>query len=187
MGFGGLVTASAVVRLMGHGDASDLLRWINLPFAVFASGYTAFLFWQCRGRDLWLGRDLFPHLLLMASLCGAGVALFMPREAGGAFDPEALFVILAALNGGWIALARAFGQKTRDGHRAHALLYGSGEPRLASLLFYVAALVVLFLPRVPASPGMVLLVCCVASFLVVAGLLVFERAWVRAGQEVPLS
>ncbi len=53
---------------------SALLRWLLLPavlFGIAAAGYTAFLFGQARGRDLWLSQLLLPILLVQAVLAGA--------------------------------------------------------------------------------------------------------------------
>src|SRR5262249_21339989 len=75
MAFGAVTSLSLMTRLVGtlHIGFSnvsspfvivaDLLRWTNLPFAVLASGYSAWLFRQCRGRDLWLEPGLFVRLV----------------------------------------------------------------------------------------------------------------------------
>jgi hypothetical protein len=58
-GFGAVTTASLVARWLGKDDVADALRWVNVPLAVMTSGYSAFLFAQCKGRDEWLDPDLF--------------------------------------------------------------------------------------------------------------------------------
>ena len=49
-----------------------VLAVLSLPAAVMAAGYTAFLFAQAEGRDLWQSRWLFPHLIAQALMAGAG-------------------------------------------------------------------------------------------------------------------
>src|SRR5581483_8322767 len=48
-----------------------------------AAVYTAFLFGQCEGRDLWQTRLLPVHLIVQALLCGAAVLALLPGSAGG--------------------------------------------------------------------------------------------------------
>ena len=182
--FGLVTTASLVLRMFGDEATSDLLRWINLPLAGLASGYTAFLFWQCRGRDLWLGKDLLVHLLVMAAMMGSSVALLLRGGTDALIGPETLFVILAALNGAWLTWAKGHRPATRDGQKAHALLYGSRQPALASVLLYASALLVLAIPHLPTMDAALRVLACGLS---VFALVLYERAWVRAGQEVPLS
>ena len=184
MGFGLLTSLSLVLRMTGDEATSDLLRWVNLPLAALASGYTAFLFWQCRGRDLWRGKDLLPHLLVMAALMGAAVMLIPGSAEQSMLGIETLFVILAALNGLWLSFGRGHRPSTRDGQRAHAILYGSRMPAMASVLLYTAALLVLGVPHVPTADLSLRVLACVVAVL---ALTLYERAWVRAGQEVPLS
>src|SRR6185436_745871 len=66
-GFGAVTTASLVARWLGYDGVADALRWVNVPVAVMTSGYSAFLFAQCKGRDLWLDRWLFPLLVTRAA------------------------------------------------------------------------------------------------------------------------
>ncbi len=66
-------------------DAVDVLTYVSIPAAVMAAGYTAFLFAQAEGRDLWQSRLLFPHLIAQAVMVGAGVLAF----CYGVFGPDA--------------------------------------------------------------------------------------------------
>ena len=72
MGFGGLTAAILLARILGYHELADTLRWPNVALGAGAAGYTAFLFGQCEGRDLWqnVGRTL-PHLLVQALLSAA--------------------------------------------------------------------------------------------------------------------
>src|SRR5262249_34393214 len=62
---------------------ADKLRWANAALGVAVAGYTAFLFAQCEGRDLWQSRLLLPHLLVQA-VAGGAVTLLpaAPRNPG---------------------------------------------------------------------------------------------------------
>ncbi len=48
------------------------LAWLGLPASAMMAGYTAFLFGQAEGRDLWQSRLLFWHLLVQAVMVGSG-------------------------------------------------------------------------------------------------------------------
>lgn len=182
--FGALTAASLLLRLWASdAAASDVVRIANAPFALMSCVYTAFLFRQCRGRDLWLAGDIFWHLLAQALLMGAGVAALagagrLPARA------ETLFVILAAINGAWIALGVRHKLPTEDGRKAHALLYISGRPRIASLLLYGAALAMLAVPRSAPLEALGGGVRLFAVLLAAAALLVYEKAFIDAGQEI---
>ena len=49
----------------------DVLRWVMVPAGAVLAGYTAFLFNQCEGRDLWQSPLLLPHTIVNALLAGA--------------------------------------------------------------------------------------------------------------------
>ena len=48
-----------------------------------AAVYTAFLFGQCEGRDLWQTPLLPVHLIVQALMCGAAVLPLLPAALGG--------------------------------------------------------------------------------------------------------
>jgi Fe-S-cluster-containing dehydrogenase component len=74
-GFGAVTTAVLVARWLGHDGVADALRWVNVPVAVMTSGYSAFLFAQCKGRDLW-SLNGESHRLFIALLCRTALFAF---------------------------------------------------------------------------------------------------------------
>jgi len=68
----GLVAAPAA-RFFGFEALAEQVRWINAVLGLGVAGYTAFLFQQCEGRDLWQSPLVLPHLLVQAVLCGAAL------------------------------------------------------------------------------------------------------------------
>ena len=54
------------------GWAMTVLAWLALPASAMMAGYTAFLFGQAEGRDLWQSPLLFWHLLVQAVMVGSG-------------------------------------------------------------------------------------------------------------------
>ena len=61
-----------------HLALADGAGWDSSP-----RSYTAFLFGQCEGRDLWQTPLLPVHLIVQALLCGSAVLALLPRSLGG--------------------------------------------------------------------------------------------------------
>src|SRR5262249_36781373 len=64
-------------------DLVDVLTYVSIPAAVMLAGYTAFLFAQAEGRDLWQSKLLFPHLIVQAVMVGAGLLAIVYGKHGG--------------------------------------------------------------------------------------------------------
>jgi len=189
MAFGAVTSAILAARFLGYDGLADGLRWLNIVFGSLTAAYTAFLFAQCEGRDLWQHtKVLLPHLLVQA-LCVGG-ALLLP------FVPDTKLAIVV----GVMALAHhALGLLERHGHhethnakmaaallpvipawpgsRLSAFHAGMGITTASGLL--ATLLVTVGLPHpVP------LALCAVMASV---GLFLYEQAYVRAGQLPPLS
>jgi Fe-S-cluster-containing dehydrogenase component len=189
MAFGTLTTAIVALRVVGLDGTADGLRWTNLVASSMAAAYTAFLFAQCEGRDLWQHtRLLLPHLLVQA-LCVGGAAILPfvpdPRLAlcvfGAAIVHHALGLLErhhrhdthnARLAAALLPTVPAFA-----GSRLSAFHAGMGASTAAALL---AALLVLsdVVHPLPLS------LCALLGWV---GLFLYEQAYVRAGQQPPLS
>jgi len=86
----------------GSVPAPEAWAGLTIPLAIGTAVYTAFLFAQAEGRDLWQGWLLAPHLLVQAVL--AGTASWAVLEA---IDPSLalqLPVSTTALFGGTLAI-----------------------------------------------------------------------------------
>ena len=161
--------AYTVCAALGADGARDVLRWAMVPAGALLAAYTAFLFGQCEGRDLWQSRLLLPHTLVNAVLAGAAAFALLGE------GPVKAWLAAAAAASAAIALADAFGehptgqarQAARNLRRLRGFAAGIAAIALAIPLAFVLA---------PA-----------AGVLALAGLWLYEHAWVRAGQSVPLS
>ena len=148
---------------------AEPLRWLMVPAGALLAGYTAFLFWQCEGRDLWQGPLLLPHTIVNALLAGAGMLALLGEDGLGAWllGSGAASLALIAVD--------AFGRHaTAQAARAARNLRGMRE--LWAGLACLAATIVGALVLAPAAGALALI-----------GLWLYEDAWVRAGQSVPLS
>jgi formate-dependent nitrite reductase membrane component NrfD len=93
-GYGGLCGLCWWRHRRTWARVSAILVWPTILAGFFAAVYTAFLFGQCKGRDLWQTPLLPLHLMVQALLSGAVVLLFLPRRAG-----------TVAVAGLWVCLA----------------------------------------------------------------------------------
>jgi hypothetical protein len=134
------------------------LAFLAGPVALMTSIYTAFLFRQARGRELWCeDKWLLPTL---ATQAGAAAAAFgwLWGELDGAIWIVAYLVVMAIS-----AVAKP---ATEQAARAHAVMMRMRVYKLGFLFTLLA----LWCPP-----------------LVVAAFACFDHAYVKAGQEVPLS
>jgi Fe-S-cluster-containing dehydrogenase component/formate-dependent nitrite reductase membrane component NrfD len=165
------------------------LLWPTVLLGFLAAVYTAFLFGQCEGRDLWQTPLLSVHLIIQAFLCGAAVLALVPATLGGGTQTTAIsagvLVISQALH-----LLLVVGEIViphgTDNARYAARLITRGPFRLqfwagAVGLGGVLPLIILLVEMSNR------LAVGIASLLALAGLLIFEWCFVMAGQSVPNS
>lgn len=183
-----LVLATAFSVGLG-GFGSPLLRamaLLGLPLGLLTAVYTAFLFAQAKGRDLWQNPLLPLHLAVQAVIAGAAVLLLLglalPLPAG-ALAALRWSLGAAALLHGLMGLSDLFGPHgSRDA--ALALQYMTrGRP---GRLFWVGLALSALVPATAAAHGGTL-VLAVAALAALGGLFAYEHAWVRGGQSVPLA
>lgn len=169
----------------------DVVRWPLVPAGALLAGYTAFLFNQCEGRDLWQSPLLLVHTIANAALAGAGalaivaVAVQAPAELHRAL---AWCLLGGAGVSGAIAAHDAFGRHpTAQAERAARNL----RRDLYATRFWVGIVVGTGLPVLGAAlyllVGHGLGLLAAAGVAALIGLWCYEDAWVRAGQSVPLS
>jgi Fe-S-cluster-containing dehydrogenase component len=188
--FGALATAWLLVGAIGENDT--VLNALSVPAmlaAVAAAGYTAFLFAQAEGRDLWQSRLLFPHLLVQAGMVGAGVlALLTPsremRPEADAFIVRCL-VVATVLHLAF-AIVEFYGAHNSKAAGAAAHLATHGP---YALLFRGSLALALVGAGLAAFSwdGEHLGLAVAAGLVVQVALLGYETVFVRAGQDVPLS
>jgi formate-dependent nitrite reductase membrane component NrfD len=193
IGYGAL---AAVWLLCGifAGSVPSILRWLAAAFAIASACYSAFLFAQAKGRDLWQSPLFLWHLLVQALVAGSAMILIagiLMDAAPGIFSPTVLILLISliislAMNIGEIALphvsedVRIATRALIDGRlslRFWGLVIGAGliAPIILASLVSASAL-----PRASAF-------AIVAAVLALAGLWWFEELWVKAGQSAPLS
>jgi formate-dependent nitrite reductase membrane component NrfD len=165
-----------------------LFLWVGLIFAIGAAIYTAFLFAQAEGRDLWQSPLLPFHLVVQALMMGGGAFLVaglffampdaMTRIASITFVTALIVDLFVTLIGEFSIphaseVAAAAAHEISDGRYKNHFWYGSiGLGHAVPL-----ALMALGLP----------IAAAVAAVCAGIGLYLFEYAFVMAPQEIPNS
>jgi Fe-S-cluster-containing dehydrogenase component/formate-dependent nitrite reductase membrane component NrfD len=175
-GFGGVLTAHLAATLSGRADLTVMLGWLGGPLAAMTAVYTAYLFAQARARDLWQSPLLPTHLLIQSIVAGAAVLMFLTSAAVPGSVTLCFRLALA------MHLLLIVGEATMGHPTAHAALAARSMTHGAYAHFFWVAIPL----------GVLGLVFAASTPLIAAGaalgsLLLYEHAFVQAGQSVPLA
>jgi Fe-S-cluster-containing dehydrogenase component/formate-dependent nitrite reductase membrane component NrfD len=199
--YAAVLTAWLVAMLLGAHALATALLWPGVILALLTAVYTAFLFAQAKGRDLWQSPIFSMHLLAHAALSGTAAWLIVNWIWGSgvaASSPQPLATSLSAIPSQIpaIALAIALGfslialllecftvPSTDDARRAiHMIL---GKPM--GVWFWLAGILAgHIIPLALLATGNIAL-SALASVLALAGMGVIEWLWVSVPQRIPLS
>ena len=177
-GYSAVLALHFAASLFGAATPQRLLIIAGLPLAALTAVYTAYLFAQAKARDMWQNPLLPPHLFVQSLLAGA--AALLPFAVW--LDPSAVEPLLWSLGAlSLIHLLFIWGEVSIVHPTAHAHLAVREMTRGRYRAYFLAG-VALSLGGVFA-PWLGL----AAVPLALAGLLLFEHAYVQAGQSVPLA
>ncbi len=178
---GGVFGADALVEAMA---------WPAIPAAVLTAGYTAFLFGQAEGRDLWQSPVLFWHLQAQALMAGAGallVAAPVVDASDGTIAAIAITFTVATAAHLLMLLVELGGKhSTRNAEvAAHIIVRG----RYAKTFWYGSVLMslVVLAGGLAVSLGASAWLGVLVGLAVQVPLLAYESVFVKAAQDVPLS
>lgn len=200
--FGGLFFLGYTAQQLGlFAQGGALAYWLIIPgviLAALSAMYTAFLFAQAEGRDLWQSPLLSSHMFVQAIMAGAGALLVLVPFT--AFVPFAyvdnaaanilawIFGVSVILNllitgGGEFAIPHA---STVAATAAHMITHGKYKRTyrtalIGGMLAPLALLVLAGFVGGIIAPWLLAL----AGVLAVGGLFAYEWAFVMAPQEIP--
>ena len=190
---GGAWWIMEVLTGLGAMDSSILetwrspLLWLGLVLAVGAAIYTAFLFGQAEGRDLWQSTLLPFHLVIQAFMVGAGMMLFldlfMPMSAELSQVLQITFVASVIIDL-FVTLLGEFGMPHASevaAAAAHDISHGKYKKHFWQGSIILGHVIPLALLWIWTPLG------AVAALCAIAGLYFFEYAFVMAPQDVPNS
>ena len=194
---GGFAFVTALWGVAGIVDAPTVIKVLALPVALLAAGaagYTAFLFGQCEGRDLWQTPMLLPILLAQATVAGGAmysildVVMGVPDVRQIRVATLVALVALAVLTAAELWLAGHHSQRSRNAELAIAeMTKGRHAARFWGGGIGVGVVIPALLFAVALGTGSGAALPAIAGVLIVSGLYCYEDAFVGAGQSVPLS
>jgi Fe-S-cluster-containing dehydrogenase component/formate-dependent nitrite reductase membrane component NrfD len=187
---GGVLTVVAAAWLLGvtapltHPAVLGVLAVLTTATAV----YTAFLFSQSKGRDLWQSPAMPVHMLAQAVVAGGGTLVVLGYAGVPGFG-DLLAPSAAALGAGLAAHAALVASEiftphqTEDAEEAAARIT-RGEFRTA---FWVGGVVVGIVAPLAALVVGAGALAAAAGVLALAGLFAFEYCWITAPQTISLA
>ncbi len=171
-----------------------LALWLGLPLAIGVAIYTAYLFAQAEGRDIWQSPLLPIHLLIQSFIAGSGVILiallFLPSAPQGLALVAWTAFVVALLLDLFVVLIGEFSiphASEAAAQAAHEISHGRyrnyfwwGSIGLGHVVPLALAVVAILLTMQP-------VIGAIAGLCAVIGLYLYEYAFVMAPQEIPNS
>ena len=209
---GAFIIAGYTLVLLLHFVASwagstSLQSWLTIagvPLAVLTAVYTAYLFAQAKARDMWQNPLLPPHLLVQALLLGSAVLLLAFAVLKGlkgsddllsgvidSYRPEVWDLVLLLGVTGLVHLLMVWGEVSLTHPTAHARLaiheMVHGRYRSDFWIGIALSLAGALFPLLALFNIMSISIGAAGAPLALVGLMLFENAYVQAGQSVPLA
>jgi formate-dependent nitrite reductase membrane component NrfD len=201
-----------VASLIGSTSVQSWLMIAGIPLSALTAVYTAYLFAQAKARDLWQNPLLPPHLLIQAAILGAAVLmpfanliLDFERASYGRSHPGApvsefpRYAEIAPLS--WIVLAGVvihvlmiWGEVSLTHGSAHARVatWEMTRGRYRRYFWCGVLLPLLSVVGIIGAANLVWVLPAISLFtlailLLLLGMMLYEHAYVQAGQSVPLA
>jgi Fe-S-cluster-containing dehydrogenase component/formate-dependent nitrite reductase membrane component NrfD len=190
---GAFIIAGYTLVLLLHFTASlagstSLQSWLmilGIPLSAMTAVYTAYLFAQAKARDMWQNPLLPPHLFVQALLLGSAVFLLL-------WDIKWLVLVMALLAiMSFVHLLMIWGEVSLTHPTAHARLaiheMVHGRYRSDFWIGVMLSLLGAVIPTLALLNIVSLSIGAAGAPLALIGLMLFENAYVQAGQSVPLA
>jgi predicted membrane protein len=180
--------------LMGWKSLHRVLIVPGIPLAVMTAVYTAYLFAQAKARDMWQNPLLPPHLFVQALLLGSAVLLplsiytnVISIHSAPAEQPLTWLLAVSSL----LHVLMIWGEVSLTHPTAHARLaiWEMVSGRYKSDFWMGTAMSVLggLLPWLSLLNVVSPTLGVAGAPLALIGLMLYENAYVQAGQSVPLA
>ena len=174
----------------------------GIPLSILTAVYTAYLFAQAKARDLWQNPLLPPHLVVQALLLGSTVLLLFVSTTDGWNTPDVMSFRLGTasplLASIWILaitsllhLLMIWGEVSLTHATAHARLavweMVSGRYKSDFWTGLILSIVGGLIPALALFGVLGISLATAGAPLALMGLMLYENAYVQAGQSVPLA
>jgi Fe-S-cluster-containing dehydrogenase component/formate-dependent nitrite reductase membrane component NrfD len=192
-----------IASLNGAKSFQSWLMIPGIPLSVMTAVYTAYLFAQAKARDMWQNPLLPPHLIVQALLLGSAILLPLlvyytessrSNDLTGSFSfrqPAIISLLWALAVSSSIHLFMIWGEVSLTHPTAHARLaiweMVRGRYRNDFWTGTILSLLGGLLPWLAIFDLVNITIGVAAAPLALIGLVLFENAYVQAGQSVPLA
>jgi formate-dependent nitrite reductase membrane component NrfD len=186
--FGGYLGAVVLGWLLGY-DAlvtSPAVLTVGAALATATAVYTAFLFGQSKGRDLWQSPATPVHMLVQAVVAGGASTALLGLVGFDALVEPARLALAGGLVAHLVLVASELftPHQTEDAEEAAARIT---RGRFSRAFWIGGVLVGVALPLVALVAGGGPVVAAGAGVLALVGLFAFEYCWVTAPQTISLA
>ncbi len=185
---------------LGSRSFQSWLMIAGIPLSIMTAVYTAYLFAQAKARDMWQNPLLPPHLLMQALLLGAAVLLLLFAWLNGSYTsdgfidtvrPEVFDLIWMVAISSLLHLLMIWGEVSLTHPTAHARLAVWEMVRgrfkndfwMGMILSFAGGLIASLAVLGALAPTMGI----AGAPLALIGMMLYENAYVQAGQSVPLA
>ncbi len=184
-----LMAAWFLTGVFGVGSIEPLI-WVSALNGLLVAGYTAFLFGQAEGRDLWQSPLLLWHMIGSALAVGGGASLIPALVSDALRDavvPFAWVMVIGAVVTGLMTLTELIGPHPTTNAEAafHHLTKGEFSAEWWRGQFLLVPVPILAGLLVVA--GGTIITGVVGGIAAMVGVFLADDAFVKAGQSVPLS
>ncbi|HKX74088.1 MAG TPA: 4Fe-4S dicluster domain-containing protein [Acidimicrobiia bacterium] len=178
VGYGAILALQVIAALI---DSETLRIWLavpGLPLAVMSAVYTAYLFAQSKGRDLWQSPLLPAHMAIQAVLAGAAALTVLDSLTGAEAASSLGWILAGAVLAHLLFVAGEITLPHATAH-AHLAAWEMTRGRFRSWFWWGIVLTGLGL----LAPWLGIWVAAPA----LAGLFAHEHAYIQSAQSVPLA
>jgi Fe-S-cluster-containing dehydrogenase component/formate-dependent nitrite reductase membrane component NrfD len=181
--------------LLGSSTFQTWLMIAGIPLSVMSAVYTAYLFAQAKARDMWQNPLLPPHLLVQALLLGSTLLLPIVVFQGPtntdlpAIERTVLLLLLAATS--LVHLLMIWGEVSLTHPTTHARLaiweMTKGRYKADFWMGVILSLIGGLLPALSLIGYLNASLGAAGAPFALVGMMLYENAYVQAGQSVPLA
>ena len=186
-GYGAVLTAWIVANYLARDSTLSVLEPLGIVFGLLAAVYTAFLFAQAKGRDFWQSPVLGLHMIIHSLMAGLAVFLIADLWLKPNLGIQMIFAFLAStmivINLITLIVELTTTHSTEDAHTvAKMITRGRFSYQFWLGVVLIGNLVPLLLLFTGQSGS-----AAISGVLILMGLFIGERIWVRAPQLISLS
>lgn len=202
-GYSLVLAVHFIASLLGSTSLQNWLMIAGIPLSIATAIYTAYLFAQAKARDMWQNPLLPPHLFFQSALLGSAVLLLVYVLLNGSMQSDVLYGVISTVRFEvyWLTWALAitslihllmvWGEVSLTHPTSHARLaiweMVKGRYKYPFWISIMLSLLGGLLPVLAMFDFWNETFLAAGSLMAMFGMMLFEHAYVQAGQSVPLA